>query len=85
MGKQSGEKPVIGVNRNFMDESDVKIEAHPCDEITVRATGDEVKVQALLDDPPETARDEAKNIMAVIAELVKEGAIMGERAMPKIW
>ena len=34
--KQSGEKPVIGVNRYVLDESDVKIETHPYDESTAR-------------------------------------------------
>lgn len=86
--KQSGEKPVIGVNRYVMDESDVKIEIHPYDETTakrqiertrsVRANRDEVRVQALLDKLIEVASDDGANMMPVTIELVKEGATMGD-------
>ncbi|GAW37402.1 methylmalonyl-CoA mutase [Roseovarius sp. A-2] len=95
--KQSGEKPVIGVNRNIIDESDVKIEVHPYDETTakrqvdrtksVRANRDEAKVQALLDELIETAQDETKNLMPVTIQLVKEGATMGDivEKLKTIW
>lgn len=86
--KQSGEKPVIGVNRYVMDESDVKIEIHPYDETTakrqiertrsVRANREEAKVQALLDKLVEVASDDSANMMPVTIELVKEGATMGD-------
>jgi len=86
--KQSGEKPVIGVNRYVMDESGVKIEVHPYDETTanrqiarthsVRDNRDEAKVQALLDKLVEVAEDEDANIMPVTIELVKAGATMGD-------
>ncbi len=86
--KQSGEKPVIGVNCHKMDESDVKIETHPYDLETakkqisrtrrVRAQRDESKVQALLDDLVQTAQDDSQNIMPVTIKLVKAGATMGD-------
>lgn len=86
--KQSGEKPVIGVNRYVLDESDVKIETHPYDQTTadrqiartrhVRATRDEARVQALLDRLVEVAGDDGANIMPVTIDLVKAGATMGD-------
>lgn len=86
--KQSGEKPVIGVNRYVIDESNVKIETHPYDLSTaerqisrtqsVRANRDEAKVQALLEQLVETARDESANMMPLTIALVKEGATMGD-------
>jgi len=95
--KQSGEKPVIGVNRYVLDEPDAKIEVHPYDETTarrqvertrsVRANRDEAKIQALLDELVETAKDESKNIMPVTIQLVKEGATMGDivEKLKTIW
>ena len=95
--KQSGQKPVIGVNRYVMDESDVKIEVHPYDESTakrqidrtqsVRAGRDEAKVQALLDQLIEVAKDDSQNIMPITIELVKEGATMGDivEKLKAIW
>lgn len=86
--KQSGDKPVIGVNRYVLDESGVKIEVHPYDLTTaerqiartrhVRASRDEAHVQALLDQLVATAKDADANIMPVTIELVKEGATMGD-------
>ena len=86
--KQSGDMPVIGVNRYVLDEKDVKIEIHPYDESTakrqiertqsVRANRDEVKIQALLDKLVEVAKDENANMMPTTIELVKEGATMGD-------
>lgn len=86
--KQSGQKPVIGVNRYVTDESDVKIEVHPYDKTTadrqiartqsVRANRDEAKLQALLDKLVETAKDDSANMMPITIELVKEGATMGD-------
>lgn len=86
--KQSGEKPVIGVNCYRMDESDVKIETHPYDAQTaerqinrttrVRAERDEAEIQRLLDDLVEVARDDGQNIMPVTIELVRKGATMGD-------
>ena len=86
--KQSGEKPVIGVNRYRMEGVNERIEVHPYDPTTaerqisrlkrVRATRDEAKVQALLDQLAATARNEDENIIPVTIELVREGASMGD-------
>jgi len=86
--KQSGEKPVIGVNCYGIDESDVKIEVHPYDPSTaerqisrtrrVREERDEAKIQSLLDKLVEVANDDTQNIMPVTIELVREGATMGD-------
>jgi methylmalonyl-CoA mutase N-terminal domain/subunit len=86
--KQSGEKPVIGVNRYKMEGASEQIEVHPYDPTAaerqlarlrhVRATRDEAKVQALLDRLAETARNENENIIPVTIELVREGATMGD-------
>lgn len=86
--KQSGEKPVIGVNRFVEDERDVKIETHPYDQTTadrqiartrrVRAERDEAKVQALLERLVEVAKDDTQNVMPVTIDLVKAGATMGD-------
>lgn len=86
--KQSGEKPVIGVNRYRMEGVNERIEVHPYDPTTaerqisrlkrVRATRDEAKVQALLDRLAATARNEDENIIPVTIELVREGATMGD-------
>ena len=86
--KQSGEKPVVGVNV-FTEAGDrVDIEVHPYDQQTaarqiartrrVRAERDEAKVQALLDELVAVARDPSKNVMPVTIELVKQGATMGD-------
>ncbi len=95
--KQSGEKPVIGVNRFVENEDDVKIEIHPYDNTTadrqiartrrVRAERDEAKVQALLDQLVATAKDESQNMMPVTIELVKAGATMGDivEKLKAIW
>jgi methylmalonyl-CoA mutase cobalamin-binding domain/chain len=86
--KQSGEKPVIGVNRFIENEDDVKLEVHPYDMSTaerqiartrrVRAERDESRLQALLDQLVAVAKDDAQNIMPVTVELVKAGATMGD-------
>ena len=86
--KQSGEKPVIGVNRFVENEEGAKIEIHPYDPSTaerqlarlrrVRAERDEARVQALLEQLAAVARDDTQNIMPVTVELVKAGATMGD-------
>ena len=86
--KQSGEKPVIGVNRFLVEEEEHEIETHPYDLTVaerqiartrrVRATRDEAKVQRLLDALVETAKDESRNIMPLTIELVERGATMGD-------
>ena len=86
--KQSGQKPVIGVNKYVETEEDVDIETHPYDPTTaerqierlhhVRATRDDAKVQALLEELVTVAKDETRNIMPVTIELVRAGASMGD-------
>src|SRR5579885_2867434 len=86
--KQSGEKPVIGVNKFTMEEETHEIETHPYDPSTaerqiartrrVRAGRDEAKVRRLLDALVATAKDETKNVMPLTIELVENGATMGD-------
>ena len=86
--KQSGEKPVIGVNRFVEKEEHVDIEIHPYDQSTadrqiartrrVRAERDNALIERLLDQLVAVARDESQNIMPITVELVKNGATMGD-------
>ena len=86
--KQSGEKPVIGVNTMVEEEEDQEIETHPYDSTTadrqiartrrVRAERDDARVGTLLEELVAVAKDETRNIMPVTLELVREGATMGE-------
>jgi methylmalonyl-CoA mutase cobalamin-binding domain/chain len=86
--KQSGEKPVIGVNRWVEPDAQVDIETHPYDPTTarrqierlqrVRRERDGRRVAALLDDLERVARDESANVMPVTIELVRAGATMGD-------
>jgi methylmalonyl-CoA mutase N-terminal domain/subunit len=86
--KQSGEKPVIGVNRFVEDEAQHDIEIHPYDPSTaerqvartqrVRCVRDNARLSQLLEQLVAVARDESQNIMPVTVELVKAGATMGD-------
>lgn len=86
--KQSGEKPVIGVNKFTIEEGKHDIEVHPYDPTTaerqiartrrVRAERDEAKVQRMLDALVETAKDDSKNLLPQTVELVENGATMGD-------
>jgi methylmalonyl-CoA mutase N-terminal domain/subunit len=86
--RQSGENPLIGVNRMVEPEEDVEIEVHKYDPTTaerqisrtqrVRAERDNAKVQQLLDKLVEVAKDDSQNIMPVTVELAREGATMGD-------
>jgi 2-hydroxyisobutanoyl-CoA mutase large subunit len=86
--KQSGEKPVIGVNRFVESEEQHDIEIHPYDPTTaerqvartqrVRRERDNDLLNRLLDELVAVARDESANIMPVTVELVKAGATMGD-------
>ncbi|HEU4659540.1 MAG TPA: methylmalonyl-CoA mutase family protein [Pseudolabrys sp.] len=86
--KQTGEKPVIGVNKFVMDDEQHDIETHPYDPTTaarqiartqkVRATRDNAKVNALLEKLVDVAKDETANIMPITIELVANGATMGD-------
>jgi methylmalonyl-CoA mutase N-terminal domain/subunit len=95
--KQSGEKPVIGVNRFVEKEEHVDIEIHPYDQTTadrqiartqrVRRERDNALIARLLDRLVEVAKDENENIMPVTIELVKNGATMGDivEKLKTIW
>jgi len=86
--KQSGEKPVIGVNRFVDGTPDPKIETHPYDQSTatrqvsrtqrVRRERDAVKFDVLLKQLVEVAKDPTQNIMPISIELVRAGATMGD-------
>jgi len=95
--KQSGEKPVIGVNKYVEEDEDSDIEVHPYDATTaqrqiarlkkVRESRDEAKVQGLLVKLRAVAGDESQNILPVTVELVREGATMGDivETLKEIW
>jgi len=86
--KQSGEKPVIGVNRFVEEDAQHDIEIHPYDPTTaerqvsrtrrVRRERDNARVNALLDRLVAVAKDDTQNIMPITIELVKAGATMGD-------
>jgi len=86
--KQSGEKPVIGVNRFVEEEAQHDIEIHPYDPTTaerqvsrtrrIRRERDNARVNALLAQLVAVARDDSQNIMPITIELVKAGATMGD-------
>jgi methylmalonyl-CoA mutase cobalamin-binding domain/chain len=94
---QAGEQTKISVNAFVEDESDVKIETHPYDIATaerqisrtkrVRAERDQTKIDALLVELVEVAKDDGTNIMPVTVELVREGATMGDiiETLKKVW
>lgn len=86
--KQSGEKPVIGVNRFVEKEGRADIEIHPYDQTTadrqiartqrVRRERDPALIERLLDQLVAVAQSENDNIMPITIELVKHGATMGD-------
>ena len=95
--KQTGDKPVIGVNL-FADEEEVhEIETHPYDPDTakrqiartrrVRAERDPVKYQSVMERLVAVAKDDKQNIMPVTIEAVESGATMGEIVdlLKKLW
>lgn len=95
--KQSGEKPVIGVNTLVEEDESHEIETHPYDSSTadrqiartrrVRAERDDARVGTLLEELVSVARDETRNIMPVTVELVREGATMGDivEKLKSVW
>ena len=95
--KQSGEKPVIGVNTLVEEDENHEIETHPYDSSTadrqiartrrVRAERDDARVGTLLEELVSVARDETRNIMPVTVELVREGATMGDivEKLKSVW
>jgi 2-hydroxyisobutanoyl-CoA mutase large subunit len=95
--KQTGDKPVIGVNKYVEKDEKFDVELHPHDPTTeqrqvqrlrrVRKERDNAKVNALLDQLVNVARDESANIMPVTIELVRAGASMGDivERLKKLW
>lgn len=95
--KQSGEKPVIGVNCLVDDTPDPKIHTHPYDKTTaerqvartqrVRRERDPVKFSALLQQLVAIAKDPAQNIVPITIELVRAGATMGDiiETLKTVW
>ena len=95
--KQTGEKPVIGVNRFIDDEAVQKIETHPHDPTAaqrqiartkrVRAERDASKHKLMTEKLVAVAADERQNIMPVTIAAVENGATMGEivEALKKLW
>ncbi len=97
LGKASGDKPVIAVNKYVDPEERQDIELHPYDPETarrqigslqrVRKERDNGKVAQLLERLKAVARDESENVMPVTIELVKAKASMGEivDALKDLW
>jgi len=95
--RQSGDNPLIGVNRMVESDEKFDIELHHYDPMTaerqtsrtqrVRRERDEAKVQALLKKLVEAAKDDTQNIMPVTIELVREGATMGDlvETLKTVW
>ena len=95
--KQTGEKPVIGVNTFVEPDEKFDVEIHPHDETTadrqinrlrrIRKERDNAKVSALLEQLVQVAKDPSQNIMPVTIELVREGASMGDivEKLKKLW
>jgi methylmalonyl-CoA mutase N-terminal domain/subunit len=95
--KQSGEKPLIGVNMMVDDTPDPKIETHVYDQTTadrqisrtqrVRRERDAAKFDALMAQLLEVAKDDSQNIMQITIELVRAGATMGDiiESLKTVW
>jgi len=95
--KQTGEKPVIGVNKYLEPDEKFDVEIHPHDETTaerqinrlrrIRKERDNAKVSALLEQLVKVAKDPSQNIMPVTIDLVREGASMGDivEKLKKLW
>jgi len=95
--KQSGEKPVIGVNRFVDGTPDPKIETHPYDQSTaerqiartqrVRRERDAATFDRLMGELLVVAKDPTQNIMPITIDLVRAGATMGDiiESLKTIW
>jgi 2-hydroxyisobutanoyl-CoA mutase large subunit len=95
--KQTGDKPVIGVNRFVDDEEAQEIETHPYDPETaarqiartrrVRAERDPSQYRSVMERLVAVASDDRQNVMPVTVEAVEAGATMGEivDALKKLW
>jgi methylmalonyl-CoA mutase N-terminal domain/subunit len=95
--KQSGEKPVVGVNCFVEEEEKLDVEIHPYDPLVVerqlerlnrvRRERDESLVSQLLQKLQQEAKDPSVNLVPVTISLVKAGATMGDivEALREIW
>ena len=95
--KQSGENPVIGVNKYVDPDDDPDIETHPYDPETaerqlarlnrVRSERDDAKLNNLLERFKAQAKDDSQNLMPITIELVEAGASMGDiiEAGREVW
>jgi len=95
--KQSGTKPVIGVNTLLDGAPEPKLETHPYDlgaagrQIArtqrVRRERDAATLQRLMRELLEVAKDDSQNILPVTIELVRAGATMGEitESLKTLW
>ncbi len=95
--KQSGEKPVIGVNRFVDDEETLGIQTHPYDPQAaerqiartrrVRTERSAATYGTAMDKLVAVAKDDRANIMPVTIEAVENGATMGEIVdrLKKLW
>ena len=95
--RQSGENPLIGVNRMVESDPEPEIEVHAYDPTTakrqidrtrrVRAERDEAKIRKLLDELVAVAKDESRNILPVTIALVRDGATMGDivETLKTVW
>jgi len=88
LNKQSGDKPVIGVNMFLEPDEVADLDTHPHDPTAerrqvarlqrIRRERDNARVNSLLDELIEVAKDGQRNIMPVTIELVRAGASMGD-------
>jgi 2-hydroxyisobutanoyl-CoA mutase large subunit len=88
LNKQTGEKPVIGVNLFREPDEVADLETHPHDPSAerrqierlqrIRRERDEAQVRRLLDELVAVAKDRDRNVMPVTIELVRAGASMGD-------
>lgn len=95
--KQSGDKPVIGVNCFVDSAAGPAIHTHPYDQTTaerqisrtqrVRRERDPVKFDLMLQQLVEIAKDPSQNIMPITIELVRAGATMGDlvETLKTVW
>ncbi len=95
--KQTGDKPVIGVNRFIDEEEGPDLETHPYDPKTaerqiartrrVRAERDKLKYKNLMERLVSVAKDDRQNILPVTIKAVENGATMGEivATLKKLW
>jgi methylmalonyl-CoA mutase cobalamin-binding domain/chain len=95
--KESGEKPVIGVNRFVDGTPDPEIHTHPYNwdsakmQIArtqrIRKERDNVKMKQLLDQLLVVAKDPNQNIMPITIEIMENGGTMGDcvETLKTIW